>query len=326
MSAIGFRRRLYQARDSLRWKPSELTRRAFGAARLFDHGRDAFNTKLISWTGDVQKALLIDMSVSSTWVKQITGVTNASPAVYSSAAHGYSNTDLVVVLGVGGNLSTNQTGLVVNAAANTFQMTTLEGQVISGSGAFTTAGFAVNLTQAVFVSDIIGGRVGTDPTIVGTTSSKGVANATSPITWIAVPGGNPAQAVVFYDAAGGSDATNRLIAWQDGKTRVITVADQPIGTTVMEVQPIRAQLWDGVTGPAPVLWFSNGFSATLNAAAPQGTDQLTVLALGNDIPDLATADGFDFGGGLPVTPSGGNISFNIGIIYAPLNPTGIYEL
>ena len=297
------------------------------SARLFDHGRDGFNTKLISWTGDTQKALLLDMSLAGTWMKPLTGgVTNANPAVYTIAAHGYSNGDLVVMTGIGGNLSTNQTGLVTNVTTNTFQLTTLEGQVVAGSAAYTSGGYSINLTQATFVADILGNRVGTDPTVSGTTSSKGVANATSPVTWTTVPAGNPAQAVIFYDAAGGSDGTNRLIAWQDGKVRVITVGDTPISSTSIKCQPLRAQLWDGVTGPAPVLWFSNGFSATLSAAANQGADAITVTSTGHDIPDLQTAEGIDFGGGLPVTPSGGNIAFNIGSIYAPLTPTGIYQL
>jgi hypothetical protein len=296
------------------------------SARLFDHGRDAFNTKLLSWTGDTQKAILLDLTgVSGAYTKAITTVSNASPAVYT-CTQTWANNDLVVALGILGNLSTNQTGLVTSVSGTTFDLTTLEGQTVAGSGAYTSGGWATNLTQAVFVSDVLGTRVGTDPTIAGTSSSKGVANATSPITWTTVPAGNPAQAVVFYDAAGGSDSTNRIIAWQDGKVRVITVGDSPSSSTSIKCQPVRAQLWDGATGSAPVLWFNNGFSATLNAAVAQGADSLTVTSTGHDIPDLSTADVLDFGGGLPVTPSGGNIAFNIGTIYAPLSPTGIYEL
>lgn len=302
--------------------------RAYGmAARLFDHGRDGFNTKLLSWTGDTQKALLLDTSSPGTWLKEITNVTNTSPAVYTSASHGFSNTDVLVVGGVLGNLSANQTGLANSVATNTFQLQTLEGFNVNGSGTYTAAtGYVVDLTQATFVSGILGNRVGTDQTLTGTTSSRGVGSASSPITWPTVPAGNPAEAVIFYDAAGGTDATNRLIAWQDGKVRVITVGDTPLASTNINIQPLRAQIWDGVTGPAPVIWFSNGFSATLSAAANQGQDFLTVTSTGHDIPDQSTADVTDFGGGLPVTPSGGNISFTIGTIYTETNPTGIYKL
>lgn len=310
-----------------RKKSSTLMERAYGAGRLFDWGRDGFNTKALSWTGDTQKAMLLDTSTPGTWLKAVSTVTNASPAVYTSTAHGFSNNDVLVVGGVGGNLSTNQTGLAASVATNTFQMTTLEGLAVAGSGAYTSGGYVVDLTQAKFVVDILGNRVGSDQTLAGTTSSKGVANATSPITWTAVPAGNPAQAVVFYDAAGGTDATNRLVAWQDGKVRVIVDKAVLATDTVIYVEPLRAQLWDGVTGGAPVLYWSDGHSSTLAAAAAQGARSITITSqAAGGVAAGATADVSDFGGGLPVTPSGGSISFNIGTIYAPLTPTGIYQL
>lgn len=313
----------FQARK----KSSSIMDRAFNAGRLFDWGRDGFNTKALSWTGDIQKAMLLDTSAPGTWLKAVTGATNASPVVYSSASNGFSNNDVLVVGGVGGNFSANQTGLAASVAANTFQMATLEGLTVSGSGAYTSGGFVVNLTQAKFVSDILGNRVGTDQTLAGTTSSKGVANATSPITWTSVPAGNPAQAVIFYDAAGGSDGTNRLVAWQDGKVRVVVDKAVIATDTIIYVEPLRAQLWDGITGSAPVLYWSDGHSSTLSAAAAQGARSITVTSqAAGGVAVGATADVSDFGGGLPVTPSGGSISFNIGTIYAPLTPTGIYQL
>lgn len=310
-------------------KENPLLSRACGmAARLFDHGRDGFNTKLLSWTADTQKAMLLDMSVSGTFLKLITGgVTNASPAVYTSATHGFSNTDVLVVGGVLGNLSTNQTGLANSVATNTFQLQTLEGLTVAGSGAYVSGGYVIDLTQATFVAGILGARVGVDQILAGTTSSRGVANATSPITWPTVPAGNPAQAVIFYDAAGGSDATNRLIAFQDGKVRVRVDKAVLATETSVVVEPLRAQLWDGATGPAPVIFWSDGKSSTLAAAANQGDSALTITAQAAGGVSLgATADVTDFGGGLPVTPSGGNISFTIGTIYTETSPTGIYKL
>ena len=305
----------------------DLARAYSMSARLFDQGRNGFNTKLLSWTGDVIKAMLLDCSVSGTYLKLITGVTNANPAVYTSNAHGFSNTDVIVVGGVGGNLSTNQLGLAAAVAANTFQLTTLEGLAVAGSAAYTAGGYALDLTQATFVAGILGTRVGVDQTLAGTTSSRGVASATSPITWPTVPAGNPAQAVVFYDAAGGSDATNRLIAWQDGKVRVRVDKAVLAADVTIVVEPLRAQLWDGVTGAAPVIYWSDGHSSTLNAAANQGDSALTITAqAAGGVALGSTADVSDFGGGLPVTPSGGNIAFNIGTIYFPTNPTGIYAL
>jgi hypothetical protein len=304
----------------------QMAERSYRAGSLFDWGRDGFNTKSLGWTTDAQKAMLLDTTVAGTWLKLITGgVTNAAPAVYTSAAHGFANNDVVVASNIGGNLSTNQTGLATAVATNTLQLTTLEGQPVNGSAAYTLGGFLLNLTQAKFVADILGTRVSTDQAFAGTSSSRGVSNATSPLTWPSVPIGNPVY-IVFYDAAGGSDATNRLVGWQDGRVRVITVGDTPITSLTMKIQPIRGQLWDGLTGPAPVMWFSNGFSATLNAAALLGADSLTLLATGHDIPDLQTADVATFGAGIPVTPSGASISWTIGSIYAPLTPQGVYKL
>ena len=186
----------------------------------------------------------------------------------------------------------------------------------------------MDLTLATFVAGILGNRVGTDQTLAGKSSSRGTANATSPITWTSVPAGNPVQAVIFYDAAGGSDATNRLILWQDGMARVRVDAAVVATATTVIVNPLTAQLWDGSTGSAPVIYWSDGHSSTLNAAANQGDSALTITSqAAGGVALGSTADVTVFGGGLPVTPSGGNISFSIGSILGPPgNPTGIYTL
>ena len=138
-------------------------------------------------------------------------------------------------------------------------------------------------------------------------------------------------AIIFYDAAGGSDATNRLIAWQDGKIRVkvqkaVIAGDTNIVVTTT-TNALAGQLWDGVTGPAPVLHWSDGHNSTLNAAANQGDDSITVTAqAAGGVALGSTADVTTFGSGLPVTPSGGPLAFTIGTIYYPTNPTGIYVL
>jgi hypothetical protein len=301
---------------------------AAGSAVLFDKGRDGFNTKALSWTGDTQKAILVDATASTgSGLKIVTAASNANPVVYSSTAHGFSNNDVLVVGGILGNLSANQTGLAAAVATNTFDLNTLEGLAVAGSGAYVSGGYAVDLTLAQFVVDILGNRIGTDPTVSGTTSSRGVANATSPVTWSTVPAGNPGQFIVFYDAAGGTDSTNKIIAFQDGKVRVVVDKAVVATDTVIYVEPLKAQLWDGSTGGAPVINWSDGHSSTLNAAAAQGARSLTITsqAVGG-VAVGSSADVNDFGGGLPVTPSGGNISFNIGSIYAPTTPTGIYKL
>jgi hypothetical protein len=132
---------------------------------------------------------------------------------------------------------------------------------------------------------------------------------------------------VFYDAAGGSDATNRLELWQDGKVQVI-VDKAVIATDVtVVVEPLKAQLWDGVTGAAPTIYWSDGHTSVLAAAANQGDRSLTITAqAAGGVAIGSAADVSDFGGGLPVVPSGGNISFTIGLVLAPGTPQGIFQL
>jgi hypothetical protein len=236
---------------------------------------------------------------------------------------------VLIVGGIVGNLSANQSGLANSVAANTFQLNTLDGNgvAVAGSGAYVSGGYAVNLTQAVFVAGILGNRVGTDQTLAGKTSSRGISNATSPITWPTVPAGNAAQAFLLYDGAGGSDATNRLIAWNDGKIRLKVQKAVIAGDVTVVVTPLTAQLWDGVTGAAPVVNWSDGHASTLNASAAQGADSITITAqAAGGVALDSTADVTAFGAGLPVTPSGGNISLSIGTLYYPTLPVGLYVL
>lgn len=299
--------------------------RALGSARLFDKGRDAFAEKLIGWTADTQKALLLDLSVAGTFNKIITGVTAASPAVYTSNGHGFSNGDTIVNLSILGTLTANQLGLAAAVAANTYQMTTLAGAAVNGTGAYVSGGFAVNLTQAQFVAGILGTRVSTDQTLAGTSSSKGIVNATSPVTWPNVPIGNPAQAVVLYDAAGGSDAANRLVLWQDGRIQVTLNKAAIAGDTSLSILPLKAQIWDGAIGAAPVLSWSDGHSSVLAATTAAGDLAITTTAQAvGGVAAGSTAEVPVFGTGLPVTPGGGNIVFTIGsILYVG---TGFFQL
>lgn len=295
---------------------------------MFDPGRQGFGEKLIGWVADNQKAALFDPTQPAPFTKQITGVTNANPAVYTSASHGAANGDVILVGGVQGNLSTNQLGRATAVAMNTFEMLTLEGAgtLVAGSGVYTMGGWMVNLTQATFVDDIIvaNGRVGTDAgPLAGTTDTGGVLSANS-FTWTAVTqayGGQMAWAIIFYDAAGGSDATNRLIAINDGKLQVIANTTANGGDVVIYVEPLIA----GVP-LASVIYFSNGQSATTTLAANQGDRQLTVGALGGAVPAGAQADVTATIAGLPFAPSGGNVNFAIPILWFPGLPTAIMAI
>jgi hypothetical protein len=74
----------------------------------------------------------------------ITGATNASPTVLTSAGHGLSNGDGIYIANVGGNTNCNGGPFVVNnVAANTFQIASISGTtltLINGNGAYTSGG------------------------------------------------------------------------------------------------------------------------------------------------------------------------------------------
>lgn len=65
----------------------------------------------------------------------VTGATNASPIVITSASHGLTNGTRVTLSAVGGNTAANSTYLVANKTTNTFE---LEGS--TGNGAYTSGG------------------------------------------------------------------------------------------------------------------------------------------------------------------------------------------
>lgn len=77
--------------------------------------------------------------------KTITGITQANPAVVTSVAHGYTDGDYVIIETVVGMTDVNGgTFIVKGAAADTFQLTDLDGNNIDSSayGAYVSGGYA----------------------------------------------------------------------------------------------------------------------------------------------------------------------------------------
>jgi len=72
--------------------------------------------------------------------KAITGATNATPIVITSAGHGYSNGDLILVAAVEGNTAANGWRLVANKTVNDYELTHLDGTNVAGNGAYTVNG------------------------------------------------------------------------------------------------------------------------------------------------------------------------------------------
>ena len=76
----------------------------------------------------------------------ITGATNASPIVVTSAGHGFKDNMMVTIAGVGGNTNANGTWCVTNATANTFELYSNTGVASSGNSAYTTGG-TINMAE-----------------------------------------------------------------------------------------------------------------------------------------------------------------------------------
>jgi hypothetical protein len=77
--------------------------------------------------------------------KTITGITQANPGVVTSASHGYSDGDQIIIEDVGGMTEINGVPVIVaGATTNTFELTDIDGNDIDTTGftAYTSGGYA----------------------------------------------------------------------------------------------------------------------------------------------------------------------------------------
>jgi hypothetical protein len=271
---------------------------------LFEKGREGFLDGSFNWTQAISAALL-DLNTADVGIKAITGATNATPIVITATAHGFTNGDLVFIDGVVGNLAANGLWKIANVAANTFELTNpISAANAVGSAAYTSGGYAVCYGPSASGDnwdDFDGALVGAKVALAGQTSTGGVANATSPITFATVSGANCEAMAVFRDT--GTASTSRMIALITGKQIVTADAALAAGTTLI-VEPLVGAIPNGT-----VLTFSSGQTATLNAVANAGDRALTVLS--TTISSGARALAPITASGLPVTPNGGNILYAI---------------
>lgn len=92
--------------------------------------------------------------------KTITGATQASPCVITSASHGFSNGDEVYISGVGGMARLNGRNFIVaNAGTNDFELTDIDGNDIDSTGytAYTSGGSVsrvYELTTTYAIADL----------------------------------------------------------------------------------------------------------------------------------------------------------------------------
>lgn len=116
---------------------------ASALSRLVEFKYNTTDTYILEFGQEKMRVIRNDAHVLQA-SKNITGITQASPAVATSNAHGYSNGDDVYIAGVSGmTLVNNRWFKVANVAANTFELTDQQtGSAIDTSGyaAYTSGG------------------------------------------------------------------------------------------------------------------------------------------------------------------------------------------
>jgi hypothetical protein len=244
--------------------------------QFYPLGKQAIGDGSNDWDTDTHGFVLFNGGTADTFLKLITAMTNATPIVVTSNSHGFANGDIVAIYGVGGLTAANNTWKIANVAANTFELKRLDDGTTNSTGnaAYTSGGFAVNLTQAKFRGDIDAGQIGTPVAFV----NNGGKLVTVTGAWDAddviltsVPSGTAYFGSVYKN--NGSAATDRLLIHKDGRTPVV-VHVAPSGTyTSVVVEPLKHAISN-----AAVLVFSNGSSVTLNAAASAGDRTITVVS------------------------------------------------
>lgn len=175
----------------------------------------------IDLLADNIKAVLVDLTdLVGTHCRAITGATNATPIVITCTAHGFTNGDVVSISGVGGNTNANGLRKIKNQATNTFELTDLLDVNIAGNSAYTSGGFAVNLSTIDFLDDVISGaRVAISGNLATKTTTAGTFDFDD-FTWSSVATGDIAEAVFFYDDTPATEATKPLICIDDSATNL----------------------------------------------------------------------------------------------------------
>lgn len=115
-------------------------------AALYTKGLQKIQDGTINLETDTIKAALID---TTAYGLQVTAATNAAPIVLTTATHGLTTNDRVMVGGVLGNTNANGIWQVTNVTGTTFSL-----QGSTGNAAYTSGGFVVKLDADQWISDI----------------------------------------------------------------------------------------------------------------------------------------------------------------------------
>lgn len=287
--------------------------------------RQGFGDGSIDWdTNNFRADLLrLDGTLTDTAVKAITGVTNASPAVITSNAHGFANDEIVVVRGVVGAVGVNQQAKVANVTANTFTLKTLSAEALDviTPGAYTSGGCVINISKLLNRQDADAASVH-GATAVGANGGPAAPGATRSIVngvlqcsngnlaWLQVPdlaGGQVHGYLLCKD--NGAAATDRCVFFYDGRISVVCAATAATSATSISVEPLPGPIASGAT-----VVFSNGITATLTGAAAKGARSLAVSSLSGGIPVGHVGEAaLNVAQNFPKTTNGGDITLTIDV-------------
>lgn len=277
---------------------------------ILEAGITGFWDAAVDLNSDTIHAVLLCLAGrSDTHLKPVTGATNADPIVLTITGHGWSNGDLILVAEVGGNLAANGIWKIANQDTNSVELTNpVDDDGAVGSGAFTTDGYAINLSQLDFYDDIDAALVDAVEVLTSPTIVDGIFDSANPTfgAVAALTGSEQVDGVLLKKSTGAA-ATDRCIFLDVGRHIVTVNTLLSSGGTTLLVEPLEAGILDN-----EVLTFSNGASATVNGTVAAGARSITVDATAANI--IAGARAFalkNVSVNFPITPNGGDISLQV---------------
>lgn len=276
--------------------------------RFLDKARQAFAAGDLDWDAQafVLMPLKLDGTLTDTAIKAITAITTATPPVVTSNSHGFSNGDIIVIRGAAGMLNANGTFKVAGATTNTYNLTTLDGQNVVGTGTFSGTACAINLTLADFYDDVDGALCTGAPAfsaasaLASKTNVNGLLNAAN-VTGITL--NDTCHGIMLVRNNANTAGTSQVVHFADGRTMVRVVADAASSATTLWVEPLEGPLPNGT-----VIQMTNGVAVTLTSSAAAGARSLAVSALSGAISAGHHGDAQTTNSGLPLTISSGTFT------------------
>lgn len=183
------------------------------ASSLYPRFKQSLLSGAINLTSVVVKAALVDIT---TYALPVAAVTQANPAVISTAVHGLSAGHLVSVAGVVGATAVNglwRVGAASLGATTLSLVDPVTGAAVVGNAPYISGGRIIPLSLHQFRSSLTGVASLTAALTTKTVSTEGVFDCDDSV-FALVTAGNACGAVVLYVDTGNA-ATDNLIAYLD---------------------------------------------------------------------------------------------------------------